>query len=247
MTLSFVTQPSFGKYVYTYSGTASHTWFTTKIVTDIFRLTTDAFVDEETGEQIDEVKSESLHGVGITEVNGVPTVNPSDDEISENDLTSLTEKVFTVQNASDYDLVACFDIILCMGLLNNPTVTCTVTEESSGTELKVTAAQSGGDVKLIRHKESATDSNGEEPIINVEITNLWGLINYKAYSTHIDPKEFKGTAKLTEDEFENFIIVRSGETKTFSFSVSSSGADAGALDKNCYASMTMTVKKYSPS
>ena len=243
--LSYMIHPSFSKYTNTYSGIASHTWFTTKIVSDLFRITNDSLVDEN-GVVLNEITSQSLHGVGITEVNGVPTVgNVGWDVTSENDLQSLSSKVFVVQNDSEYDLVACFDIILCMGLFSNVTVSCTITEKESGTKLDVVATRNGsGDITLKLHKESENDKDGELPIIVVDFGGLFG-IDYNAYSFQVDPSTFIGT-KLTEKEFEDFLLVKSGTVKNFELSTSADGADFGSLDRNCYASMTMTTKKYIP-
>lgn len=261
---SSVTRPAFAKYTGSYSGLASHTWFTTKIVTDVFRITNTDFVNK------DEVTSDSLHGVGMGLVDDVLTVNPTQDQIDENDVSSLASKVFTVQNSSDYDLVACFDIIICLGALNDVSVVCKITEQSSGTVLKVTAKQVGtADIPLTLHRESESDTtegaDADAEIIKVDITNSVGgrPVDYKAYSTHVDPTIFIDDSatvsvednKITTAEFDAFILVKSGETKMFTLEtdVQSSiwdtiggfiGGMVGIKDKNCYASMTMTVKKY---
>ena len=261
---SSITRPAFAKYTGSYSGLASHTWFTTKIVTDIFRITNVDLLNK------DEKTSDSLHGVGMGLVDGVLTVNPTQDQINENDVSSLASKVFTVQNSSDYDLVACFDIVICLGALNNVSVVCKITEQSSGTVLKVTAKQDGtADIPLTLHRESESDTtegaDADAEIIKVDITNkVFGSeVDYKAYSTHIDPQNFindSATAgiednQITRAEFDAFILVRSGETRMFTLEtdVQSSigdtiggiiGGIVGVEDKNCYASMTMTVKKH---
>ena len=193
--------------------------------------------------------------MGQPDENGEYTLskNISWDDTDAYGIDSAADKIFVVYNSSDYDLVACFDIILCLGWFNNMTVNCTITEESSGTKLVVAADQSGtNDLYLTRHKESAAEETGVLPVINVEFTGVFGIGDYKAYSTHVDPSVFNSDRnnngaddmnELSDNEFYNF-IVKSGETKTFTFSVEVTGTDISFLTRNCYASMTMTVKKY---
>ena len=99
-----------------------------------------------------------VHGVGMEEVNGVLTV-PEDADTGSFKLDSTSKMSFVVQNSSDYDLVACFDIILCMGAITNRTLSCTITAPSASaavsekTALTVTAALANtADVQINHHE-----------------------------------------------------------------------------------------------
>lgn len=251
VSLTYMVQPSMAKYVYTKNGVAAYTSISGMSYTNLFIVTNTSIAEDgiET--------SPNLHGLGLgqPDENGEYTLskNISWDDTDAYGIDSAADKIFVVYNSSDYDLVACFDIILCLGWFNNMTVNCTITEESSGTKLVVAADQSGtNDLYLTRHKESAAEETGVLPVINVEFTGVFGIGDYKAYSTHVDPSVFNSDRnnngaddmnELSDNEFYNF-IVKSGETKTFTFSVEVTGTDISFLTRNCYASMTMTVKKY---
>ena len=166
-----------------------------------------------------------------------------------------------MQNNSDYDLVACFDIILCMGWISNGVLTCTITAPTASetvtekTTLTVSASLGADtDIKLKHHKEPGGKGGTDDPVIDVQIKGLFNA-DYSAYSMQLDPTEFlkdrNGDGdvldenELTQEEFESFILVRSGETKTFEFNVKADQNIIGQwFSKNCYAAMTMTVKKY---
>lgn len=245
-------QSIFAKYTKNYSGLASHTWFTTKVITDTFRLTNSDFIGA------DEVTSENLHGlfegnINLSDQNATYTIPQNADHAS-NSLDTLENKVFVVQNTSDYDLVACFDIVVCLGWAGsgNPQLNCTITAEGTNplVELEVTASKDGTaptGAALKSHKENANDT-GDLPIIDVQYTGILGnWTPYRAYSTHIDPTVYRGTSLLSVEDFDAFILIRSGESKTFMLSVEPTGVDIGNLDRNAYASMTMTVKKWDGS
>lgn len=137
------------------------------------------------------------------------------------------------------------------GLLN-PTLTITITEQNSGTSLTVSAKRNGnianGEAPLTAHAENQTEVDSgayQTPIINCAYNGILGAWTpYRAYSATINPANYKGTGVLTEDDFKNFILVPSGQTRTFVLSVSASGTNIGQLDRNAYASMTMTCVKY---
>lgn len=270
---SYITQPTFSKYVYTATGRAMSSLISGNVFSDSFVLTNESFVQNNadgTTTLLDEKTSKSLHGVGMEEVNGVLTV-PEDADTGSFKLDSTSKMSFVVQNSSDYDLVACFDIILCMGAITGRTLSCTITAPSASeavtekTTLTVTAAlEDTADVQIKHHKEADGSGGSETPIIDVEFFNTVPIfdtkVDYEAYSMQIDPTEFIGDQnndgdtedpnELTNAEFDSFILVRSGETKTFEFSVElleGSGWFDNLLQyasKNCYASITMTVKKY---
>ncbi len=254
---SYTVQPIVGKYVYTATGRAMASLVSGNIFTDTFVITNDSFNADGT------VKSESMHGVGIQEVNGVLTV-PKNIDTNANNMHSTENLSFVVQNSSDYDLVVCFDIILIMGVLTGEVLTCTITAPTSSetvenTTLTVTASEDGTkDIKLVNHPEADEAANADIPTINVEYQNYFmGFIpiDYEAYSTQVDPTEFlkdrdgdgklEGANELTQEEFDSFILVHSGETKTFEFSVGAENNDlAEWLATNAFAEITMTVKKY---
>ena len=232
------------------------------IFTNAFILTNDSFVQENadgTTTTLNEKTSNSLHGVGIERSeDGVLTV-PGNADTGKYDLDSTSSLSFVVQNNSDYDLV-CFDIILCMGWINDSVLTCTITAPTASetvtekTTLTVSASlKAGKDIKLNHHKEPGGGRGTDYPVIDVQIK---GLLNadYSAYSMQLDPTAFlkdrNGDGaldenELTQEEFESFILFRSGETKTFEFNVKADQNIIGQwFSKNCYASITMTVKKY---
>lgn len=255
---SSITRPAFAKYTGSYSGLASHTWFTGKIITDTFRITNSDFTNKET------VTSPNLHGmsdvtIDLNNKNATYTI-PNNADYKTYSLDTLGNKVFVVQNSSDYDLVACFDIVVCMGWSGSgdPKLDCTITAAGVGEEADVSftvrASKSGSaptGAPLKSHKENANDS-GDDPIINVQYSGILGnyLSPYRAYSTHIDPTEYDGddaSFPLSTENLEAFVIIPSGATKTFTLSITPSDADIGDWDRNAYASMTMTVKKYERS
>lgn len=262
--LCYAIKPMVGKYVYTSTGRAMSSLITGNILTDSFVLTNDSFVQENadgTTTTFNEKTSNSLHGVGMeVSEDGVLTV-PGNADTGKYDLDSTSSLSFVVQNNSDYDLVACFDIILCMGAISNGVLTCTVTAPTAsetGTEkTTLTVSASTGtdtDIKLKHHKEPGGGKGTDDPVIDVQIKGLFNA-DYSAYSMQLDPTEFlkdrNGDGdvldenELTKEEFESFILVRSGETKTFEFNVKADQNIIGQwFSKNCYASITMTVKKY---
>lgn len=262
--LCYAIKPMVGKYVYTSTGRAMSSLISGNILTDSFILTNDSFVQENadgTTTTFNEKTSNSLHGVGMEESeDGVLTVLGNADT-GKYDLDSTSSLSFVVQNNSDYDLVACFDIILCMGAISNGVLTCTVTAPTAsetGTEkTTLTVSASTGadtDIKLKHHKEPGGKGGADDPVIDVQIKGLFN-VDYSAYSMQLDPTEFlkdrNGDGdvldenELTKEEFESFILVRAGETKTFEFNVKADQNIIGQwLSKNCYASITMTVKKY---
>lgn len=262
--LCYAIKPMVGKYVYTSTGRAMSSLISGNILTDSFILTNDSFVQENadgTTTTFNEKTSNSLHGVGMeVSEDGVLTV-PGNADTGKYDLDSTSSLSFVVQNNSDYDLVACFDIILCMGAISNGVLTCTITAPSAsetGTEkTTLTVSASTGtdtDIKLKHHKEPGGKGGTDDPVIDVQIKGLFN-VDYSAYSMQLDPTEFlkdrNGDGdvldenELTKEEFESFILVRSGETKTFEFNVKADQNIIGQwLSKNCYASITMTVKKY---
>ena len=247
--------PTYGKYTFSKVGQAMASYIAGEIFSDAFVLNDNIFIDSN-GNPKNETTSESLHGTGmITNSDGSYTV-PSNVNTSANSLSSTTNKIFVVQNNSSYDLVACFDIILCMGLISDGELTCTITEQSSGTALTITTSlnnnNQNSDIKLKHHKESADDT-GDDPIINVQITGLFSA-DYSAYSLQIDPTNHLGDVATGEvanminsTEFQSFILVKSGETKSFTLNVTADENILSFLAKNCYASMTMTAKKYVPA
>lgn len=266
MLFSHVTQPTLSKYVYTATGRAMSSLISGNVFTDAFVLTNDSFVQTNPDSSItilNEKTSQNLHGVGLTEVDGILTI-PADAPTDSFDLDSTSQLSFVVQNNSDYDLVACFDIILCMGWINNSELTCTITAPSSSetetnkTNLTVTASlnnnNQNSDITLNHHAEKNGSGGNALPVVDVQITGLFNA-NYSAYSMQIDPTKFlvdqNGDGdvlddnELTQQEFNSFILVRSGETKTFEFNIDADQNIIGQwLSKNCYASISMTVKKY---
>lgn len=261
MLLSYMMQPTFSKYVYTSTGRAMASLISGNIFTDTFVLTNERFIVN--GTEVDSVTSKSLHGVGMPEVDGVLTV-PADAPTDSFDLNSTSSMSFVVQNNSDYDLVACFDIFLCMGWISDAELTCTITAPSSSetagnkTDLIVTASlnnnNQNSDITLNHHAEKDGSGGTATPIVDVQITGLFDA-DYSAYSMQIDPTNFltdqdgdgnlSAGNELTEEEFNSFILIRSGESKTFEFNVQADQNIIGQwLSKNCYASITMTVKKY---
>ena len=262
--LCYAIKPMVGKYVYTSTGRAMSSLITGNILTDSFILTNDSFVQENadgTITTLNEKTSNSLHGVGMERSeDGVLTV-PGNADTDKYDLDSTSSLSFVVQNNSDYDLVACFDIILCMGWISNGVLTCTITAPTASetvtekTTLTVSASLGADtDIKLKHHKEPGGKGGTDDPVIDVQIKGLFNA-DYSAYSMQLDPTEFlkdrNGDGdvldenELTQEEFESFILVRSGDTKTFEFNVKADQNIIGQwLSKNCYASITMTVKKY---
>lgn len=253
---SYSAQPMVGKYVYTATGRAMASLVSGNIFTDTFVITNDSFNAGGT------VKSESMHGVGIKEVNGVLTV-PGNISTRGNDIYSTENLTFVVQNASDYDLVVCFDIILIMGMFEGD-ITCTITAPSSTETVantSLTVSTKTDDITFVEHPESVGEQTDPGiPVINVEYVNPnFKYVDYNAYSTHVDPTEFlidrdndgtlNGANELTDDEFNSFILLHAGETKTFEFSVSPEyggiGSWLGAIfSTNSFAEITMTAKKY---
>ena len=272
---SYITQPTFSKYVYTATGRAMSSLISGNVFSDAFVLTNESFVQNNadgTTTLLDKKTSQSLHGVGMEEVNGVLTV-PEDADTGSFKLDSTSKMSFVVQNNSDYDLVACFDIILCMGAIKNRQLSCSITAPSSSelvtekTKLTVTASlntnNQNSDITLEHHQEADGTGGTATPIVDVQFFNnvfFIGEIDYEAYSMQVNPKDFIGDQnndgdtedpnELTNAEFDSFILIHSGETKTFEFSVElleGSGVFDDILQyasKNCYASITMTVKKY---
>lgn len=262
--LCYAIKPMVGKYVYTSTGRAMSSLISGNILTDSFILTNDSFVQENadgTTTTLNEKTSNSLHGVGMERSeDGVLTV-PGNADTDKYDLDSTSSLSFVVQNNSDYDLVACFDIILCMGWISNGVLTCTITAPTASetvtekTTLTVSASLGADtDIKLKHHKEPGGKGGTDDPVIDVQIKGLFNA-DYSAYSMQLDPTEFlkdrNGDGdvldenELTQEEFESFILVRSGDTKTFEFNVKADQNIIGQwITKNCYASITMTVKKY---
>lgn len=262
--LCYAIKPMVGKYVYTSTGRAMSSLISGNIFTDSFVLTNDSFVQENadgTTTTLNEKTSNSLHGVGIERSeDGVLTV-PGNADTGKYDLDSTSSLSFVVQNNSDYDLVVCFDIILCMGWIKDSVLTCTITaptaSETVTEKTTLTVSASTGtdtDIKLKHHKEPGGGRGTDYPVIDVQIK---GLLNadYSAYSMQLDPTAFLGDRngdgddldenELTQEEFESFILVPSGEPKTFEFNVKADQNIIGQwFSKNCYASITMTVKKY---
>lgn len=265
--LSYITQPSYSKYVYTTTGRVMSSLLSGNGFTNVFVINNDSFIINEA--TVDSVTSESLHGVGMTKNEDGSYTVPENADTSANGLNSTQKLSFVVQNNSDYDLVACFDIILCMGAIKDGELTCTITAPSSSAEstekttLTVTASLSSSgknsDINLNQHRESENDTNGDPnlPIIDVQYYNkILEIFNidYDAYSMQVDPTEFLGdqngdgdvadSNELTEGEFDSFILVHSGETKTFEFSIDAEESFLANFAKNAYAQITMTVKKY---
>ena len=263
--LCYAIKPMVGKYVYTSTGRAMSSLISGNILTDSFILTNDSFVQENadgTTTTLNEKTSNSLHGVGMERSeDGVLTV-PGNADTDKYDLDSTSSLSFVVQNNSDYDLVACFDIILCMGAISDGVLTCTITappaSETVTEKTTLTVSASTGadtDIKLKNHKEPGGKGGKDDPVIDVQIKGWISSVNYSAYSMQLDPTAFLGDRngdgddldenELTKEEFESFILVRSGETKTFEFNVKADQNIIGQwFSKNCYASITMTVKKY---
>lgn len=261
MLFSYIAEPTVSKYVYTYTGRAMASLISGNIFTDSFVVSNDNFMVN--GREVDSITSESLHGVGMEVVDGVLTV-PSDAPTSNFDLDSTSSLTFVVQNNSDYDLVACFNIFLCMGLIRDAELTCTIVALSSSetatdkTSLITTASLNNNgqnsDITLKHHKEPDGSGGSDDPVVDVQLQGLLG-VNYTAYSMSVDPSEFlidrngdgqlDADNELTEQEFNSFILIRSGETKTFEFSIQADQNIIGQwFSKNCYASITMTAKKY---
>lgn len=245
-------QPTSGKYVLTDTGRAMTSVISANVFTDVFVVTNS---DLENGS----ATSGGLYGIlqgddaiDLTNLDGSYTV-PSfeDEEYDDISIKSSANVSFVVKNNSDFDLIACFDVVVCMGLLTGGTLTCTITETTSGEGFSVNAGVNVSDesgIKMKLHKEFPKDTTegAEDPVIDVQISNYG--VDYKAYSFSVDP-----TDHCDSDILNNFILVKSGETKTFTFDVDlthlSWGGIIGELffgSKNCYASMTMTAKIYDP-
>lgn len=247
-------QPTSGKYVLTDTGRAMTSVISANVFTDVFVVTNS---DLENGS----ATSNSLHGVGIIENDdGVLTV-PKNADTYANSLDSTVNLSFVIKNNSSYDLVACFDIILCMGEIDDGVLTCTITAPSSTaesdqkTQLILNASlEEGEDIDIVMkaHKESENDKNGDVPVINVEYSNtIFGFINinYSAYSFQIDPTEYllgegvtDNDSTLTKDEFNSFILIPAGATRTFEFSVTADERWLANFAKNAFAQITMTAK-----
>ena len=252
-----VAQQTHGKYVYESTGKVVTSLISGKIFTNTFVIT-----DEKLGDK-GSVMSNNLHGVAgsnpidLTNTGGSYIIDAEQDVIEENGLASAAEKIFVVQNNSSKDLVACFDIILCMGWISTSELTCTLTEVTSGTSLVLTASlnknNQNSDITLKHHKET-TDTNWNEfddgvdiPEITVKFGSnsiLGGFVDYSAYSFQINPSNHRGDDVaadndnlITEEEFKNFIIIPAGQTKTFTISITSTSDDYN----NCFAQMTMTT------
>ena len=250
MLFSLMTQPAVSKYVLTQSGRAASSLISANVFTDAFVVGNDTFIVG--GTEVDSVTSKNLFGIGVN--NG--TISEYNSDYA---LDSVNNQIFVVQNNSDYDLVACFDVLVCLGDVTtgylNPTLTLTITEQTSGTSLTVSAKKGGsisnGQAPLIAHAENQSEIDSGDyqgPIINCAYNGILGrLTPYRAYSTTINPSNYKGTSVLSEDDFRDFILVPSGQTRTFVLSVSASGTNIGSLDRNAYASMTMTCVKHQGS
>lgn len=262
MLFSCSTQLTFSKYVLTGTGRAMASMISGNVFTEAFALSNESFFDEN-GNPKDEATSESLHGIGATKNDDGSYTVKNVSSVSGSGLNSTSNKSFVVQNNSDYDLVACFDILLCMGLINNSELTCTITAPSTvassneKTTLIVSASLNnngqGSEITLNHHKKPS--GGGEAlPVVDVQLKGILGN-EYEAYSMQINPTDFmvdrdgdgqlNAANELTRAEFESFILIRSGESKTFEFGIDADQNIIGDwLSKNCYASVTMTVKKY---
>lgn len=246
--LCYAIKPMVGKYVYTSTGRAMSSLISGNIFTNAFVIDNNNFVVD--GIERDSAKSENLFGIGVN--NG--TITDYDPSYR---LDSVTDKIFVVQNNSEYDLVACFDLLVCLGAVTttllNTQLSITITEQTSGTSLTVVAKKEGNianrEAPLIAHAETQAeldeDTEGvfSEPIINCAYNGLFG-VSYRAYSTTINPVHYKGTSVLTESDFKDFILVPSGQTRTFVLKIEASGTNILGLDKNAYASMNMICVKY---
>lgn len=249
-------QPTSGKYVLTDTGRAMTSVISANVFTDVFVVTNS---DLENGS----ATSGGLYGIlqgddaiDLTNLDGSYTV-PSfeDEEYNDISIKSSANVSFVVKNNSDFDLIACFDVVVCMGLIKGGTLACTITETTSGKGFSVDAgvnvSDEKGKVKMKLHKESESDTTegAEDPVIEVQISNKIGNyyeVDYKAYSFSVDPRNH-----CDSDILNNFILVKSGETKTFTFDVDLTNLSLGGIigeylvgSKNCYASMTMTAKIY---
>lgn len=247
--LCYAIKPMVGKYVYTSTGRAMSSLISGNIFTNAFVIDNNNFVVD--GIERDSAKSENLFGIGVN--NG--TITDYDPSYG---LDSVTDKIFVVQNNSEYDLVACFDLLVCLGDLTvffKPELIITITEQTSGTSLTVVAKKEGNianeeeaQAPLIAHAETEAelldkDKGYSGPIYNCAYNGLFGF-PYRAYSITINPVNYKGPKLLPEDDFKDFILVPSGQTRTFVLKIEAEGTNILGLDKNAYASMNMICVKY---
>lgn len=270
--ISSITQPSYSKYVYPETGRAWTSLLSGNGFTDTFVVTNDALnvTFDSDGNSQGSATSKSLFGINegdSIDLNNSGATYTIGNYSSDFALDQTSDLTFVIHNASDYTLVACFDVIICMGWISSNIITCTVSaptataDSTDKTSLVLTAGiNQDTDIELNHHKET-TDGNSwlerenqgnATPIIDVSYSNLAGLVDYSAYSFHLDPSDLKYRQysgdpiptdnQITLKELTSFLLVPSGATRTFEFSFTGTGGIFSGADKNAFASIAMTAK-----
>ncbi len=238
------------KYLITGVGVAGYAQFSGDTVTGIFAITDEMInngnLTSESKFGLDTMKPVvDENGNPVLNSNGEPMYNiPNQSSVEGNGLDDITDRVFSVQNATDNTiLLVTFDIVICIGI-TSPAMTATISEQKPddtiGTYITLTLATSGTDADIVMKKSDT---------ITTDLENAWGLIKYSVFETHIDPAAH--TDKITSTDpsvtdgklkLKSFILIDPGETKDFKLSIQLTNENFWQqLSKNCFASLTMTV------
>lgn len=252
--LSCISTGTIGRYVLTNEGREllGAAFFTTKVTTGTFVV-----FDEDIGSDGSGIATSGnkfglsmdpvdKNGDGIQDVDGEgnPLYFVDGTDYTKYKVEELNGDIlFTVQNDTDHTLIVMFDITLLLGQ-GNPKLTTTIAEETSkvGLTLVLYRNSYSGNLPNQQLKEAGNVTT------DLENNILWQTYQYSAFTAQVNPANFIGNG-IDLNDLTAFLLIDPGETKSYTLSVEYGNEGwwdslVGALDKACYAQITMSATRY---